>query len=203
MELANIIGILVVVFFVWKYFIADANPKKEGDLSVNKQSELESTVKTPTNIQGIAHNRQTHLCTKNEQKLYFSLHKALDQSYQIHCQVSLISLVEPVEQTQKKRAYSKRVDFVITDTASKILLVIELDDSTHLRKDRIKRDEYVNHALNGAHPFLRIKTQNFYEPKNIAERLSAISTIKNKFLESSGGNEVEALVGGDIKIPKD
>ena len=40
-----------------------------------------------------------------------------------------------------------------------ILLVIELDDKSHQRKDRRKRDKFVNKVLKGKHPLLRLTTE--------------------------------------------
>ncbi len=67
------------------------------------------------------------LATENEKKFLLALQKALKDKYLIHCQTSLIAMVDPVNFKDKPRAYSKRMDFVITDTATKILAVIELE----------------------------------------------------------------------------
>jgi len=49
------------------------------------------------------------------------------------------------------RVASKSVDFVIADIASgEALLVVELDDSSHLRPDRQTRDVFVNEVLRSA-----------------------------------------------------
>jgi len=55
--------------------------------------------------------------------------------------------------------WAKRMDYVITDRDSKVLLVIELDDKSHDRNDRKKRDKFVNKTLSGKHPLLRISTE--------------------------------------------
>ena len=127
----------------------------------------------------IEHTKKEYLATKNEQKLYFALQKALSDKYHIHCQTSLIAIVEPVEFKDKKRAYTKRMDFVITDTATKIIAVIELDDASHNAPKRIARDKYVNEALQPHHPLIRINTTPFYQPENIAELLEQQAGIKN------------------------
>lgn len=138
----------------------------------------------------IQHTKQEYLATRNEQKLYFALQKALDSKYHIHCQTSLIAIVEPIEFKHKKRAYSKRMDFVITDSATKIVAVIELDDSSHNKPKRIERDKYVNAALKPHYPLIRISTQKFYNPEDIAERLENSAGIKNIFKSAMSLEEI-------------
>ena len=49
------------------------------------------------------------------------------------------------------RVTSKSIDFVVVDLASGgALLAIELDDKTHQRDDRKRRDAFVNDALRQA-----------------------------------------------------
>lgn len=145
---------------------------------IKKKSE--SNEATPVE-QKIKHRKKEHLTTINERKLYFALQKALDSKYVIHSQVSLIALVEPYEFKDKSKSWAKRMDFVITDTATKILAVIELDDSSHYTEKRVKRDAYVNDALAGHHPLIRLPTQKFYDPKEIASVLEEKAGIQHIF----------------------
>lgn len=149
-------------------------------LKLVKQTKQEPSSKAIDNA-SIKHYKKEYLATKNEQKLYFALQKALSDKYHVHCQTSLISIVEPIEFKHKKRAYSKRMGFVITDTSTKIVAVIELDDSTHSQPKRIARDNYVNEALKPHHPLIRIPTTSFYKPEDIAELLEKQAVIKNIF----------------------
>jgi hypothetical protein len=143
--------VLIIVFLLLCAFVfLKKNRKPQG---------LPSTV---------VHRKREHLASRNEQKLLFALHKALGQGYMIHCQVSLIALVEPVDWRQRSRSWAKRMDYVITDKASKVVAVIELDDASHHAAKRQKRDHYVNEALAGHHPLLRIPTTKFYSPEVIA-----------------------------------
>lgn len=93
----------------------------------------------------------------------------------------MIALTQPIDPKHRGNAYRKRVDFVITDLNTKILAVIELDDFSHNKPSRQKRDEYVNHALNGIHPFISLDTQRFYESMTIAKCLEQEASIKTTF----------------------
>ena len=96
----------------------------------------------------------------SEQKFFKQLINLLPKQYYVHCQSSLISLLKPADLRSARMVWAKRMDYVITDRDSKILLVIELDDKSHDRKDRKKRDKFVNKTLRGKHPLLRINTKN-------------------------------------------
>lgn len=114
--------------------------------------------------------------------MYFALQKALPSEYVIHSQVSLMALVTPVDFKDNSKTWAKRMDFVITDKSTRILAVIELDDSTHNRKKRQERDKYVNQVLEGHHPLVRFNTERFYEPSYLARVLESKTEIRcNKF----------------------
>lgn len=147
----------------------------------NKSTSAQKTTPAAVTVETIKHKKQEYLTTENEKKLFFALQKALKDKYLIHCQTSLIALVVPVNFADKPKAYTKRMDFVITDTTTKILAVIELDDSSHNQPKRIKRDEYVNTALSPHHPLIRLPTEQFYDPKKIADILEKNANIENKF----------------------
>ncbi|MFW7525448.1 DUF2726 domain-containing protein [Vibrio ostreicida] len=64
------------------------------------------------------------------------------------------------------------MDFVITDCQTKVMAVIELDDSTHKWSKRKKRDEYVNKVLEGQHRLVRFQSARFYDPVQIESDLA-------------------------------
>ncbi len=156
------------------------NIQKSGDTYENALISLNT--KEPSRIK-VKHKKQEFLATRNEQKLYFALQKALPPEYVIHSQVSLMALVQPVNFKDNSRTWAKRMDFVITDKATKVLAVIELDDSTHNWKKRQERDQYVNDVLEGHHPLIRFNTKSFYEPSEVAEALSLKTEIRCNIFE--------------------
>jgi len=65
--------------------------------------------------------------------------------------LSITELDPAARRAALNRVASKSVDFVVADIASgEALLVVELDDSSHLRPDRQARDVFVNEVLRGA-----------------------------------------------------
>ncbi len=159
MEIILLIGLITLVMF----FFIKLQPKKK--VIASKEIKID-------------HRKNEYLTTENERKLFYALRKALNDKYLIHCQTSLIALVEPCEYKYKSKAWSKRMDFVITDTATKVICIIELDDSTHKQKKRIERDKYVDSALKGNHPLIRFPTKKFYEPNELAKTIENRLCIK-------------------------
>ncbi|MFA0656030.1 DUF2726 domain-containing protein [Vibrio sp. 10N.222.49.C12] len=119
----------------------------------------------------VEHKRSEYLTSKNERNFYIALREALPDDYMIHCQTSLMALIQPVERKNNSRTWAKRMDFVVTDSSTKVICVIELDDRSHQRADRQKRDKYVNEALDGQHKLIRFKASWNYDSENIYQQL--------------------------------
>ena len=90
-------------------------------------------------------------------------------------QVTLYQIVQNKNFKDFNKIQSKSIDFVIAEPNLKIKLCIELDDYTHQKSKRIKRDEFINKLLTDLNiKLIRIQVQNFY---NLEE-------LKNKIKES-------------------
>ena len=63
-------------------------------------------------------------------------------NFKLFTQVALYEIITTNNQEYFYKIKSKSIDFVITDEKCKIKLCIELDDPTHNRLDRIKRDVF-------------------------------------------------------------
>jgi len=76
------------------------------------------------------------------------------------------------------RIAAKHVDYVLTDPKThQSLAAVELDDASHARADRRKRDEFLNNAFKAAGlPLIRIKPTRSYDRQAIA---STIETAIN------------------------
>ncbi|PWI34157.1 hypothetical protein DI392_08190 [Vibrio albus] len=159
--------ITVIAGYVILKLILTNQPQKAKQPSNSSESAI--TVK---------HVKQEYLATQNEQKLHQALQAILNENYIIHSQVSLMALVTPKNFKDNSKTWAKRMDFVITDKMTRVLAVIELDDSTHNRKSRQKRDLYVNNALKDHHPLIRIQSRRYYEQSEIAKILEEQAGIK-------------------------
>lgn len=91
--------------------------------------------------------------TRHEYTAYFALKEIADEKSLVVCpKVRLLDIVEPQYGIKKRRALlskvmSKHVDFLVCTADMQPYVIVELDDSTHLRPDRIKRDKFVDSVL--------------------------------------------------------
>ena len=93
-----------------------------------------------------------YITTLNEMKFYkVLLEIAKELDYTLFSQVSLyniISIQDNLDYSTHTKYFnkiaSKSIDFVLVDDKCRIKLCIELDDSTHNKKARIERDEFIN-----------------------------------------------------------
>ncbi len=92
------------------------------------------------------------LLTRPEQVLYFRLIQALPE-YLVFAQVSLSQILGVKKGSKgawRNRINQMSVDFVVCNKDSSVVVVIELDDSTHARPDRFAADEKKDRALTSA-----------------------------------------------------
>jgi len=114
------------------------------------------------------------LLTAAERSFYGVLCQGLDSRYQIFAKIRLSDLVEvrwgtSGAQAHENRINQKHVDFVLC-TANDLTprLVIELDDSSHARRDRRECDVFIDAALAAAGlPILHVQAQRTYAPAEL------------------------------------
>lgn len=122
--------------------------------------------------------KRESLVTRNELLFFRELRVAIDDRWSIFSMVRMADLIKVRPGTKKRQSWQSRInckhiDFVICDDHSlEALLAIELDDRSHQRADRIRRDEFVNEALAAAGlPLLRIKAARDYSAREIREQI--------------------------------
>ncbi len=98
------------------------------------------------------------LLTKNEYYFYKKINQiANEKGLQVLTKIRLADLID-VNQGLTKQEWnvyfskikSKHIDFAIADSNMNIITLIELNDSSHERIDRIERDNFVANALRTA-----------------------------------------------------
>jgi hypothetical protein len=74
-------------------------------------------------------------------------------------------------QRHLNRILAKHLDFVLCHPESSApILAIELDDSSHREGKRMKRDSFVDAALDAAKlPLLRVSVRRSYSPQELAD----------------------------------
>jgi len=114
-----------------------------------------------------------------EFSFYKVLNQVVDSSGMICPKVSLgdVFFVKTNDRskhtTYLNKINRKHVDFLICDPATmKPVVGVELDDTSHSRQDRIKRDEFVNKLFSDAGlPLVRIANKRSYNIAEIKEKI--------------------------------
>lgn len=175
------IVIVIILFLVLIVLSSKKASKKQRKEQVKPfiGSASSSVMDAPqTKCMRVPHKKHVYLSSKTERNFYNVLQEILPSDYVIHCQVSLMALVQPVNFKDNSRTWAKRMDYVITDRNTKVLAVIELDDSSHRQKRRQERDHYVNSALEGHHKLIRFDAIGKYNPIDVAKVIERETDIK-------------------------
>lgn len=122
------------------------------------------------------YEKKTYLLTQNELKFYKLLKNITDKNnLNLFCQVALYEIIKSKNIKDFNKIKSKTIDFVITDVNCKIKLCIELDDPTHIKENRQKRDEFVDNLFKELNiKLIRTPVQSYYN----------LNELENKIKES-------------------
>lgn len=129
--------------------------------------------------------KKEYLMTKAEHEFFKVLQQAVQDKYYIVPQVQLSNLVQVEkpkrwEYSLRNKIDRKSVDFVLFNKEYFTPhLIIELDDSSHLREDRQIRDDFVDKVLNKAGiKIMHIQTAYHYDLKQISDNISLYAQPK-------------------------
>lgn len=121
------------------------------------------------------------LLTNGELAFYRSLRAATSGHYLLLFKVRVADLIKcPADDWQNGFGHMiarHHIDFVLCDRqTTEIKAAIELDDKSHLRLSRKRRDQFLTRAFIAAHiPLLRFRAAARYDVKEITARLEELS----------------------------
>lgn len=122
--------------------------------------------------------KKYYLMTKAEHEFFKVLQEVVQDKYYIVPQLQLSKLIKVEKNKKWEYAYTnkidrKSVDFVLFNKEYFTpYLVIELDDSSHLREDRQARDNFVDEVLNKAGIRIEhIKTSYNYNLNEVSDTI--------------------------------
>ncbi len=114
-----------------------------------------------------------------ELAFFHVLHSAVGREYVICPKVRLADIVYVAQRRQRQAAFnrisSKHVDFLLCDPETLApRIAIELDDTSHRQKSRVKRDRFVNGVFAAAElPLLRVPVRRSYDPRDLSTQVVA------------------------------
>lgn len=136
-----------------------------------------------------AYEARNELFSPAERSFYGVLERVAGGEYKVLGKVRLGDVVQPARGLSKSRRTSlrnrvqqKHADFVLCcpDTL-KVLGVVELDDASHARPDRTKRDSFVDQVLVSAGiPVLRFPARKAYAVAEVRAKLVESFSLKVK-----------------------
>ena len=117
--------------------------------------------------------KKDYLLTQTELKFYKVLKQITDELNLVICpQVTLYQIVQNKNFKDFNKIQNKSIDFVIAEPNLKIKFCIELDDYTHNRNKRIKRDEFINKLFSDLGiKLIRIPVQKFYNLEELKQKI--------------------------------
>ncbi len=122
---------------------------------------------------------QRPILTAAETKFFRILLAAVGKQYTIFPQLPLWTLIQPESKDPhaarvfNNRINLKRIDFVLVDSTSLMpYMAVELDDRSHQRENRQKRDAFVDEVLNQAGiKIVHVKASSTYDLQTIRTQL--------------------------------
>ena len=120
--------------------------------------------------------RKSRPLTMNEQPMFTKLREILEPEYIVLAQVSFGAILWTRSKAVRNRFNRKIVDFVICDKAFNVIVVIELDDSSHKGKE--ERDAERDLLLNEA-DIAVIRYKFIPDPEKIRNDIKSIKKVNN------------------------
>ena len=139
-----------------------------------------------SSISTYPYERCSSLLTAAELRFADGLRKSLESRFSMSFKTRLEDVIHVRNDTDPKlrfscrnRIKSRHVDFVVYDPIdSEIIAAIELDDSSHLRKDRQERDRFMNDLFESCGlPLFRIPVCREYDFEDITKRIHNLSAV--------------------------
>ena len=133
------IAIVIIIF----YYVS-----KTSKFKINTDKKIEREI--------WPYIKKNYFFNQSERKFYYMLSDILSDKYLLFSKVRISDLLYLPKYQNNSYSYrnkiqSKHIDFIVCDKQNvKPLLVIELDGNSHLRKDRIKRDKFVDEIFKDA-----------------------------------------------------
>lgn len=153
---------------------------------------------------------KSSLVTDTEMNYLKCIKGALPEGYLIQPQANLASFIVRTDGAKYQNELFRNVDFIITDLFYKPLILIEINDQTHLSHDRVNRDKKVTNICEEAGiPIIKLWTSYGVNPeyikKRIEETIAALPVkrvhhvMKEKEIENSNLAKPAAIVNKSEK----
>lgn len=159
-----------------------------------KKYRLEDIPEKIVELNSQPYKKKKYFFSVAELKFFEILKEIIGDNYYIFPKVRICDIVNSEDKnnySQFNKIKSKHVDFLICTKdpiASKI--VVELDDSSHDRESRIKRDRFVDEVFaSSGIPIVHIRAKSFYDKEILIKELQKAYKTKYVFIEKNSNSQ--------------
>lgn len=140
-----------------------------------KTSDNINMIQAPPTLSSL-YDKKIYLLTSDGLKFYKLLKPIVNRNeLNLFTQVALYEIVKAKDIKDFNKIKSKSIDFVITDLNCKIKICIELDDASHLKDSRQKRDIFIETLFNDLGiKLLRIPVQSYYDLTTLEAKIKEL-----------------------------
>lgn len=125
------------------------------------------------NAEEFLYSPRIRLITKSESAFFDAISAALPEGFHVFPQINLAAFIERNDSARFRNELFRNVDFLITDGEYAPKIAVEINDRSHLDRDRRERDEKVAKICEEAGiPILRLWTSYGVQPDYIQKRIS-------------------------------
>lgn len=145
------------------------------------EKEIEKRVKN--NEKNISNNtiyKKKRIMTQCEQEFFKRLYSHLKEKYYIAFQVPLSSIVEKISTDKYQNELYRTIDYALIDKSTyETILLIELNDMSHLEERRIERDKKVKEICDNAGiKIIAFWTNTYYTDEEILSKIKSYIKCK-------------------------
>lgn len=172
------VGVILLIHYL-KASKAERSSRPKSEPKFGSDTQDSSTPSTKLKDE-YHYELNPRLFTRAETSFFHALEAAVDGKLRIFGKVRIADVLKVKKGLDKSqwgfqfgRIKAKHFDYVLcTPNTLKVVCAIELDDSSHQKPDRVKRDEFVNAICKEAGLKLhRFRIQKHYNPTEISNRI--------------------------------
>lgn len=160
MSLKDLETILYIVFlpailvaYLIKFLISICKKKNNEHKYIDEDTVYnnpELSYQDSNNESDITYTSKSSIMTECEKEYFDVIRNIVGESYIVQPQINLASVINKAQGSKYQNELFRNIDFGIFDCYYNLKLLIEINDSTHERSDRIERDRKVHHICQEA-----------------------------------------------------
>ena len=161
----------VGIFLIYKFLLKDKKSRMEeiavqDDLDIKKDSNLDSLAQA-------TYTAKDSIMTASEHAFFNAIKGIVEPRYTIQPQINLASVIEKESFSRYRNELFRNIDFGIFDDMYRLVLLVEINDQTHMDQKRKARDQRVKDICKEANiPLVTFWTQYGVNKEYIKKRLS-------------------------------